>query len=716
MLAVALLAAFGVAGEAAAATSTFTPVADSYVSSARPDANYGGSTILKVDGSPILRGYLRFDVRGLTDPVKSATLRLHSYSSTGTGVRVHPVASNAWGERAITHRNAPSLGAVAAASGPFSSGQSVALDVSELVTGDGLASFAITTTSSSSKSFSSREGARSPELVIETEPPPPPPPPPPPGDPVIAAAGDIACDPGDIDFKGGAGTATRCRQQHVSDLLVGRDLSAVLPLGDVQYEDGQLAKFQQSYDPSWGRFKAITRPAAGNHEYGTAGASGYFDYFNGIGTAGGPAGPRGEGYYSYDLQNWHLIALNSNCSAVGGCGPDSAQEQWLRADLAAHPSSCTLAYWHHPRFTSASRGGNTAVGALWDALYEAGADVVLNGHEHGYERFARQTPQGLPDRERGIREFVVGTGGKDLTGFAAVAPNSGLRQATAFGVLELTLGADGYDWRFVAEPGNGFSDSGSDGCEGSPPDTNAPSSPTGLRATASDQTTVQLAWSGSTDDDGVSEYRVLRDGQPVGTTTKTSYADAQLQPSTAYEYKVVALDPAGNASAPSAAASATTPGADEIMVEPSDDATIRSKYPDSTYGARTYLETDNSPVEHFLLKFPVSGVGDKPVRSATLRLHATNPSAAGGDLRVVDDATWSEQTVTWASAPPGAVTPVASLGAVAVGNWYEVDVTSLVSGDGPLNLRVTSTSSDGADYSSTEGAAGLAPQLRIKTG
>jgi len=401
---------------------------------------------------------------------------------------------------------------------------------------------------------------------------------------------------------------------------------------------------------------------------------------------------------------------------VGGCGPGSAQEQWLRADLAAHPSSCTLAYWHHPRFTSASRGGNTAMGALWNALYEAGADVVLNGHEHGYERFARQTPAGAPDRERGIREFVVGTGGKDLTGFAAAAPNSGVRQASSFGVLELTLGADGYDWRFAGEPGSSFSDAGSDGCQGSLPDTAPPSTPTGVSASATDPTTVQLAWKGSTDDDGVSEYRVFRDGQPIGATTTTSYTDPQLQPGTAYEYRVVALDPAGNASAQSAAAGVTTPGVDEIVIQPSDDATIRSDYPDSTFGARTYLETDNSPVKHFLLTFPIAGIGDKPVQSATLRLHATNPSAVGGNLRVVDGTTWTEQIVTWTNAPPAGATPVGSLGAVAAGSWYEVDVTSLVNGDGPLSLRVTSTSSDGADYSSTEGAAGLAPQLRIKTG
>ena len=276
--------------------------------------------------------------------------------------------------------------------------------------------------------------------------------------PVIAAAGDIACDPASTSFNNGAGTATACRQKYTSDLLVGAGLAGVLTLGDNQYEVGTLTQFQQSYHPSWGRVKALTRPAVGNHEYGTSGAGGYFDYF---GTA---AGERGKGYYSYDIGAWHLIALNSNCARVGGCGTDSPQGQWLRADLAAHQNRCTLAYWHHPRFSSGFHGNNSDVRPLWDALYAANADVVLAGHDHDYERFSPQRPDGTADSVRGLRQFVVGTGGSHLRSFGTVQPNSQARSHTSFGVLKLTLRSDGYDWRFVPAAGSSFTDSGSGTC------------------------------------------------------------------------------------------------------------------------------------------------------------------------------------------------------------------------------------------------------------
>ena len=280
---------------------------------------------------------------------------------------------------------------------------------------------------------------------------------PPPGDPVVAAAGDIACDPTSGSYNGGLGTASECRQLATSDLLVGHNDAAVLLLGDNQYEDGALAKYQQSYDASWGRVKATTRPAPGNHEYGTAGAAGYYDYF------GSAAGDRAKGYYSFDVGTWHLIALNSNCSAVGGCGAGSAQEQWLRADLSAHPAACTLAFWHHPRFSSGQHRSDTATAALWQALYDANADVVLNGHDHDYERFAPQNPSGTADSTRGIREFVVGSGGRSHYVVGTPQPNSEVRDSTSFGVLRLTLHSTGYDWVFQPAVGT-FTDSGTGAC------------------------------------------------------------------------------------------------------------------------------------------------------------------------------------------------------------------------------------------------------------
>jgi calcineurin-like phosphoesterase family protein len=258
------------------------------------------------------------------------------------------------------------------------------------------------------------------------------------GDPVIAGAGDIA-------GEGGSQGAT-------ADQLLNLRPSGVLTLGDNAYPDGTLSQFESFYAPTWGRLKGITHPAPGNHEY-ASGADGYFDYF------GAAAGPRGKGFYSYDLGEWHLISLNSNIERDGG----SEQEQWLRADLASHPTRCTLAYWHHPRFSSGNHGGDRSVQAFWDALDAAGADVVLAGHDHSYERFAPQTAAGNRDSS-GVREFVVGTGGKSLRSFPNVQPNSELRNADTFGVLKLTLHPRGYEWQFVPAAAGSFNDSGSDAC------------------------------------------------------------------------------------------------------------------------------------------------------------------------------------------------------------------------------------------------------------
>jgi hypothetical protein len=273
----------------------------------------------------------------------------------------------------------------------------------------------------------------------------------------IAAAGDIACDPGSSHFNGGQGSGLNCRQQATSDLLVGAGYDAVLLAGDIQYENGAYSKFLASYDPSWGRVKAITRPVPGNHEYQTGGAAGYYQYF------GPAAGDPAKGYYSYDLGGWHVVALNSNCSAVGGCGAGSAQEQWLRADLAANPASCTLAYWHHPRFSSGAHGSDSTYTAFWQALYDANADVVIVGHDHDYERFAPQNASGALDLARGIRQFVAGSGGKEVRPFGTIRANSEARDASSLGVLELTLGASGYEWRYRPAVGS-FTDSGSAGC------------------------------------------------------------------------------------------------------------------------------------------------------------------------------------------------------------------------------------------------------------
>jgi acid phosphatase type 7 len=296
-------------------------------------------------------------------------------------------------------------------------------------------------------------------------------------DPVIAAAGDIACAPGDPV------TDVTCHQQATSDLLVSAPLAAVLPLGDIQYNSASLSNINGAYHPTWGRVKSISRPILGNHE---SSGTGYFDYFNGVGVADGLAGPRPTGYYSFDVGTWHLVALNSNCDRVA-CSAGSEQESWLRADLAAHPTGCTLAYWHHPRYSSGHEGNNTSMQALWEALDDAEAEIVLSGHSHDYERVAPVDRNGGIDQATGIRQFVVGTGGAFFTGgLDTLIPQSEVAQNTTFGVLFLTLRPTSYDWRFVPEAGQTYTDFGSTACHDSsgpllPP---APPPPVAVDSTA----------------------------------------------------------------------------------------------------------------------------------------------------------------------------------------------------------------------------------------
>ncbi len=263
-------------------------------------------------------------------------------------------------------------------------------------------------------------------------------------DPVLIAAGDIAsCNsPGDEE------TAA------LLDYIPG----IVITLGDNVYDSGSSNEFNNCYAPSWGRQITRTYPSVGNHDYLTPGATGYFTYF------GAAAGDPKKGYYSYDLGAWHIAVINANCSEVGGCGVNSPQLAWLQSDLAAHPTLCTLAYWHQPRFTSGAQGNDSAVGLIWQALYQAGVELVLNAHDHDYERFAPQDPNGVADPVNGIREFVVGTGGKELGTIGTPINNSEVQNDNTWGVLKLTLHPAGYSWDFIPVEGQKFTDSGSDTC------------------------------------------------------------------------------------------------------------------------------------------------------------------------------------------------------------------------------------------------------------
>jgi hypothetical protein len=276
-----------------------------------------------------------------------------------------------------------------------------------------------------------------------------PPPGTPPGPPPVIppAADEVFVGAGDIGWCGPDG-----RPNLTASLLDGIP-GTVFAAGDLAYFSGSLDDYLRCYEPSWGRHKTRTRPVPGNHEYETPGAAGYFSYF------GANAGPFGLGYYSYPLGAWHVVALNSEISAF----PGSPQLEWLRDDLSANRSLCTLAYFHTPVFGSGTNGGNTHMQAVWRVLYEFGVELVVNGHNHSYERFAPQDPDGRYDPARGIREFVAGTGGAPLTGFPRIQANSEVRSST-WGVLKMTLRSDQYDWQFLPVAGESFSDSGNAVC------------------------------------------------------------------------------------------------------------------------------------------------------------------------------------------------------------------------------------------------------------
>ena len=538
--------------------------------------------------------------------------------------------------------------------------------------------------------------------------------------PVIAAAGDIACDPADPNFNLGVGTNDACQQAATAQLMVGQPVSAVLPLGDEQYDCGGPLAWQQSYAPSWGQLKTISRPVPGNHEYMTsgatdcsaanAGAGGYFGYFGPI------AGEPGKGWYSYDLGAWHLVALNSNCADVGGCGAGSPQEQWLRQDLAASTARCTLAYWHHPLFSSGQhRPGDGEVRPLFQALYDYGAEVLLTGHDHNYERFAPQAPSGALDLAHGIRQFVVGTGGKSHYTQTSPLPNSEVRDDTSFGVLELTLRPASYDWRFLSA-NTGFQDSQSQSCDNPPSDLSRPSAPSPVTAAAASAGQVDLNWGAASDNVGVVRYEIYRDSARLATTTSavTSYTDTTASPSTTYHYEVRALDAAGNLSLAGDAGSLTTPPQTVVEFDPAADARVEEANPNSNFGSSD-LRADGGtdPAVQSFLRFDLSSLSG-PVQSVKLRLYAYSGTVDGPAAYAAADA-WGESRVTWATRPAFTSGPEDDKGAIAANSWVEWDVTPLITGPGIYDLGLATTSTDGVDMYSREATADR-PQLIVTYG
>ncbi len=474
-----------------ATTVAILPVADSYVNQSLPTTNYGTSTQFRVDGSPLVRSFLRFNVAGLSGSVTQATLRIYANSAQSTGYSAYRVASNTWSETTINYSNAPALGTLIGASGPVAAGTWTSVNVTTYITGNGTFSLALATSNATALSLASRESANKPQLVITTSstasptatkvpptatkvpptatpggptptkvpptatkvPPtatplgptptqaPPTPTLPPSGDPYLLAGGDT---------RSGCTTGAF---QTVAILDTFPTNIPILHVGDM-VDTGTLSEFTSCYDQTWGRHKAQHKPVPGNHEYGTAGASGYFTYFGAL------AGPAGLGYYSFDYGTWHVVALNSEIDHSA----TSTQVQWLKSDLTANKSACTLAFWHKPRFSSGMHGSYAEYDPFWQALYSANAEIVLNGDDHDYERFAPQNPSGQLDTARGIREYVIAMGGVPERAWGTLVANSEVRNNDTWGVMKFTLHPDSYDWKFLPVAGKTFTDSGTTAC------------------------------------------------------------------------------------------------------------------------------------------------------------------------------------------------------------------------------------------------------------
>ncbi|MDQ1734381.1 MAG: hypothetical protein QOH56_632, partial [Pseudonocardiales bacterium] len=284
---------------------------------------------------------------------------------------------------------------------------------------------------------------------------------------VIVVGGDIACAVADPNYNGGNGIATACHMKKTASQIAGVNPAALLPLGDEQYNSGNLTDFRTSYAQSWGASSllTITHPAVGNHEYGTSGAGGYFQYFGKAATGGGSACSSGcGGYYSFDVGTWHLVAINTECTRINsgtGCATGSAQEQWLKADLGSHNNACTLVFGHRPRWSSNSFASADIAPLIAD-MYPT-VDIYASGHSHAYERFKPQNPSGAVDTSKGITQLVVGTGGSFYTGFGTVLANSVVHKSNLFGVLKLTLHSSSADYQFMPENST-FTDSGTVNC------------------------------------------------------------------------------------------------------------------------------------------------------------------------------------------------------------------------------------------------------------
>ncbi len=438
--------AHGQATDARADVMTFPASADTYVDKDAPSENFGSEIHMEADKDGPTQAWMLFDITGLDGEVERATLRLWVVNGTDDAPELWYSPNMFWTEDELTWVNRPAVDSLVSNHAGIEEGTWLEYDVTNAVREDGLYTFALIPEDNDGIDLQTREAEENtPQLVVEIS---------------SGETSAIATDD-DVAILLAAGDISTCdweEDEYTARILDDRP-GTVAALGDNVQRDGLMEEFTDCYDPTWGRHKDRTKPTPGNHEYHTPDAEPYFEYF------GDAAGTPGEGYYSYELGEWQVIVLNSNIDME----PGSPQETWLREELEASDATCTVAYFHHSRFSSSTgHGGSSRVAPAWDALYEHGADLVLNGHEHIYERFAPQNPEGEEDLEYGIRQFTVSTGGARFRRIGEIAPNSEVRGTEAHGVLQVTLYPDRYEWTFLAIDGQVFSDSGSTECHGAP--------------------------------------------------------------------------------------------------------------------------------------------------------------------------------------------------------------------------------------------------------
>jgi chitodextrinase len=487
----------------------------------------------------------------------------------------------------------------------------------------------------------------------------------------------------------------------VSDLAVSLQPDLFLYLGDV-YEKGSVAEFYNWYgtdSTNFGRLRSITNPVIGNHEYENLVAPGYFNYWDNI-----------PNFYSYDAGGWHFIALNSN-AAYEPTDPTSAQYQWLEQNLAANSQSCTIVYYHHPYFNIGPEGSASAMADIWALMSQYNVSIVLNGHDHNYQRWIPLDANGQPS-STGITEFVLGGGGHGIRPFVTsdsrVAYSSDINP-TAFGVLLLTLNQDGASFSYKNSAGATI-DSGVVPCVTAAGDTASPTTPGNFSATAVSATRVDMTWSASSDNSGVSGYTIFRDNAELATVSGASlaYSDTTAYPATSYTYAVDAYDQAGNHSTVSDPVALTTPEMPTSLTFPvSADTYVNAYNPTYTYGTATVLRADSSPDLHSYLRFDVSGLAGTPITSAWLQVYAASSTSVGVSLHAVADNSWDEYNTNYDNAPPlGAI--LAASGPFSTGEWISLDITGYVTGEGTFSFGLDTTSTTSISFPSRESGANAA--------